>query len=64
MASEMITKRFINPIRLEFEKIYFPYLLLSKKRYAGMLYTKPDKPDYRDVKGMENIRRDNCLLIR
>ncbi len=47
---------------MEFEKAYFPYLLLNKKRYAGLLWTKLDKPDKKDMKGIEAIRRDNCLL--
>lgn len=31
---------FIAPIRLEFEKVLFPYLLMSKKRYTGGYYTR------------------------
>lgn len=64
-AAELISKMlFINPIKLEFEKVYYPYLLIQKKRYAGCYYTKPDKYDKIDTKGMENVRRDNCMFIR
>jgi len=35
-AAVKITKIFEKPIRLEFEKVYWPYLLLGKKRYAGV----------------------------
>lgn len=49
-------------VLLAFEKIYYPFLLVSKKRYAGMLYTKPEAPDFMDIKGFESKRRDNCLL--
>lgn len=31
-------------------QVYCPYLLISKKRYAGLLYTNPDKPDKMDSK--------------
>ncbi|CAH8567170.1 unnamed protein product [Heterobilharzia americana] len=31
-AAEVISQEFPNPIRLEFEKVYFPYLLINKKR--------------------------------
>jgi DNA polymerase delta subunit 1 len=44
---------FVRPINLEFEKVYFPYLLISKKRYAGLYWTKPDKYDKMDAKGIE-----------
>lgn len=63
-AAELISKEFKAPIKLEFEKIYFPYLLMSKKRYAGVYWTKPEKYDKIDTKGIENVRRDNCPLIR
>ena len=34
-------------------QVYFPYLLMNKKRYAGLLHTKPDTYDYLDCKGIE-----------
>jgi hypothetical protein len=52
-AAEYVTSKFINPIKLEFEKVYFPYLLISKKRYAGLYWTRPDKYDKMDTKGIE-----------
>ena len=27
-----MTKEFVSPIKLEFEKVYWPYLLMNKKR--------------------------------
>jgi DNA polymerase elongation subunit (family B) len=43
---------FSQPIKLEFEKVYFPYLLISKKRYAGLYWTNPEKFDKMDAKGI------------
>ncbi|KAL9233345.1 hypothetical protein vseg_008362 [Gypsophila vaccaria] len=63
-AAEVISGTFIKPIKLEFEKVYFPYLLISKKRYAGLYWTNPDKYDKMDTKGIETVRRDNCLLVK
>ena len=33
-AADMVTRSFIKPIKLEFEKVYYPYLLMNKKRCA------------------------------
>lgn len=54
----------VKPIKLEFEKVYFPYLLINKKRYAGLVWTNPQKFDKMDTKGIETVRRDNCLLVK
>jgi DNA polymerase elongation subunit (family B) len=63
-VADTITKEFKAPNELEFEKTYHPYLLFSKKRYAGMLYTEPHAPAYRDAKGLQLVRRDNCQLVK
>lgn len=63
-AAEEVSAIFPDPIKLEFEKVYFPYLLMNKKRYAGLLWTRPDTYDKLDAKGLETVRRDNCLLVR
>jgi DNA polymerase delta subunit 1 len=63
-AAEKVTAVFTPPIRLEFEKVYFPYLLINKKRYAGLLWTRPEKWDKMDFKGIETVRRDNSLLVK
>ncbi len=52
-AADFVTSKFIKPIKLEFEKVYFPYLLISKKRYAGLYWTRPEKYDKMDTKGIE-----------
>lgn len=63
-AAAMVTKLFIAPISLEFEKVYFPYLLISKKRYAGVMWMNPNKYFKVDTKGLESVRRDNCPLVK
>ena len=37
---------------------------MNKKRYAGMYWTNPIKPDKMDAKGIETVRRDNCGLVQ
>ena len=51
--------KFIKPINLEFEKVYFPYLLISKKQYAGLYWMKAEKYDKMDAKGIEV-----CILLK
>jgi DNA polymerase elongation subunit (family B) len=63
-AADRITKTFKQPIELEMEKCYSPYLLFSKKRYAGLMYTKPEAPDYIDAKGIQLVRRDNAPFVK
>merc|ERR1712176_1591157 len=63
-AADMVSETFLKPIKLEFEKVYCPYLLMNKKRYAGLYWTNPDKFDKLDTKGIETVRRDNCALVR
>lgn len=63
LAAKTVSSSFISPIKLEFEKCYYPYLLINKKRYAGLYFTRPDKHDKMDCKGIETVRRDNCELV-
>jgi len=63
-AAKYVTTFFQRPICLDFEKVYYPYLLISKKKYAGLFWNNPEKYDHMDAKGIETIRRDNCALVR
>ena len=63
-AAAYVSQEFPTPIKLEFEKVYFPYLLINKKRYAGLYWTSPKKYDKMDSKGIETVRRDNCRLVQ
>ncbi|ORY83185.1 DNA polymerase family B-domain-containing protein [Protomyces lactucae-debilis] len=61
--SEEVSQIWPEPIQLEFEKVLFPSLLQNRKRYAGLIWTKPDEPDGVDVKGIEVNRRDAVPLL-
>ena len=67
-AADYVSTKFERPIKLEFEKVYFPYLLINKKRYAGLYWTRPEKYDKMDSKGIEVrgqwIRGGTTLKIR
>ena len=54
-----------SPHDLEYEKTYLPFILFSKKRYAGWLYEFDTKePKYLDCKGIILKRRDNCRFLK
>ncbi|WQF90356.1 Putative DNA-directed DNA polymerase, family B, exonuclease domain, ribonuclease H-like superfamily [Colletotrichum destructivum] len=63
-AARLVSSKFITPIKLEFEKVYYPYLLINNKRYAGLYWTNLKAYDKMDTKGIETVRRDNCLLVQ
>ncbi|PGH26674.1 hypothetical protein AJ80_01620 [Polytolypa hystricis UAMH7299] len=48
-----------RPVKLKFEKVYHPCVLLAKKRYVGYKYeSRSQKVPEFDAKGIETIRRD------
>jgi DNA polymerase zeta len=57
--AEAVTNASPRPIKLKFEKVYLPSILLAKKRYVGFKYEsrKQKEPDF-DAKGIETVRRD------
>jgi DNA polymerase delta subunit 1 len=67
LAAEQCTKLFKAPNDLELEKVYCPYFLYSKKRYAAKMYEKKgDSVVFKkiDVKGLQVVRRDSCPFVR
>ena len=63
-AGELATKFLKGPHDLEYEKTFMPFLLLSKKRYVGMLYeTNPNKCKMKSM-GIVLKRRDNAPCVK
>jgi DNA polymerase delta subunit 1 len=79
-ASEQCSKLFKAPNDLELEKVFCPWIIYSKKRYAGKMYegktNKDGKPILKedgtqlvgfkkiDIKGLQVVRRDSCPYVR
>ncbi|KAJ3150701.1 DNA polymerase zeta [Geranomyces michiganensis] len=59
-----ITRTNPEPVKLKFEKVYHPCVLLAKKRYVGFKFESPDdvEPVF-DAKGIETVRRDGCPAV-
>lgn len=57
--AQAITDMNPRPVKLKFEKVYHPCVLLTKKRYVGYKYEskRQETPEF-DAKGIETVRRD------
>ena len=57
--AKAITDMNPRPVKLKFEKVYHPCVLLAKKRYVGFKYESKDQkePEF-EAKGIETVRRD------
>ena len=55
---------FPPPMKIEFEKIFLPYCVLTKKRYFGLLWTSANSAPKKDVKGLANKRRDFAGIVK
>lgn len=58
-------KKFIKPPHdLEYEKTFWPFILLSKKRYVGNLYEDDDVKFKQKSMGIVLKRRDNAQIVK
>lgn len=57
--AKTVTNMNPRPVKLKFEKVYLPCVLLAKKRYVGFKYESKSQtePEF-DAKGIETVRRD------
>jgi DNA polymerase delta subunit 1 len=69
LCGEELTNKIFNrpPIELEFEKVFQPFILLTKKRYIAKKYENMKDPfDLKgvDAKGIALTRRDYCKMVK
>jgi DNA polymerase elongation subunit (family B) len=63
-AAHLCTQWLKPPMELSYEKTLMPFVLLSKKRYVGMLYeTDPNKGKLKYM-GLSLKRRDSCDYLK
>jgi DNA polymerase elongation subunit (family B) len=63
-AANLCTSYLKPPMGLAYEKTLMPFLLLSKKRYVGMLYEEDPNKGKLKYMGLVLKRRDNCDLVK
>lgn len=67
LAAAQISSLFKAPNRIVLEKVYCPYVLYSKKRYAAKMWEVHEGMEVFkkiDVKGLQTVRRDFCPFVR
>ena len=63
-ATELCSDYLKPPMGFAYEKTFMPFILLSKKRYVGILYEEdPNKGKLKSM-GLVLKRRDNCDLVK
>ena len=63
-AGEIATKFLKAPHDLEYEKTFWPFCLLSKKRYTGILYENDVNKGKQKSMGIVLKRRDNADVVK
>ena len=63
-VEKKIQHLFKKPHKLEYEKSFWPFILLSKKRYVGDLYEFDINKSSRKSMGIVLKRRDNARIVK
>jgi len=63
-AAKLCTQYLKAPMELSYEKTLMPFILLSKKRYVGILYEENPNKGKLKYMGLVLKRRDNCDLVK
>ena len=63
-VADLCTSYLKPPMALAYEKSLMPFILLSKKRYVGMLYEEDPNKGKLKYMGLVLKRRDNCDLVK
>ena len=62
---EVVCSNYLKaPMFLEYEKTLMPFILLSKKRYVGILYEDDPNKGYLKYMGLSIKRRDSCDYLK
>ena len=64
ISGETVKKRLPFPHDLEYEKTFWPFLILTKKRYVGNKYEFDSNKYKQDFMGIVLKRRDNAPIVK
>lgn len=64
LSSVLICLLLDPPMRQEYEKVMYPIIFLSKKRYVGNLYTNSPDKFFQKCMGIVLKRRDNANIVK
>ncbi len=64
LADEITAELFVEPCKLEFEKVISPYLLKGKKMYAGLMAEALKDIPKMLIKGLFLVRRETSEVVR
>lgn len=63
-AAKLVKSRLIKPHDLEYEKTYYPFIILKKKKYVGNKYEFDSTKYERNVMGIVIKRRDIAPVVK
>lgn len=63
-AAKLCSQWLKPPMELSYEKTLMPFILLSKKRYVGMLYEEDPNKGKLKYMGLSLKRRDSCDYLK
>jgi len=64
LAGKRANEHLMHPHDLEYEKTFYPFVLLSKKRYVGMKYENDPNRCELSYMGIVLKRRDNAPIVK
>jgi len=64
LAGQTIAKILPDPEDLEYEKTFWPFIILTKKRYVGNLFEEDDSYYKQKSMGIVLKRRDNAKIVK
>lgn len=64
LASKLLKKKLREPHNMEYEKTFYPFMIMAKKKYVGNKYTSSiNKYEFASM-GIVLKRRDNPLIVK